>query len=270
MPACRLNLRQSPFLPAQLERHHGNSLIDPGFSLEEIHEMLDAIEQSLSRLKAANLYDKVMPMSYIPEAAAVFIDMDMNGTLHSLGINPSVANKLKTFDARLRAPVMIAALSRTRSYLRTLESEHGGDEPGAEPEADPDVRTQDIATAHPPQPIQVWAEQWVYVKRGSRAKDIIAAVSELLDEAVLLAKTTNLPEDQAALTDIERAQLIAILETTLAVLKAPMVEPGILKKTARLAKEVAERTAKKKAEEALGSGLDVAANRILELIASLF
>lgn len=85
--------------------HHGNRLIDPGFSLEEIHEMLDGIERSLSRLKAANLpHDKHMPMAYIPEAVSVFMEFDMNGVLPNLGINPSVANKLKNIDARLRAP----------------------------------------------------------------------------------------------------------------------------------------------------------------------
>ncbi|MBX4972629.1 hypothetical protein HJB73_04095 [Rhizobium lentis] len=231
--------------------------------------MLDGIERSLSRLKAATLHQKYMPMTYIPEAVSVFMDFEMNGVLHDLGINPSVANKLKNFDAKLRAPVMIAALGRARSYLRALESEHGGDGSFSGDEINQDHLIQDRADANPPQPIQVWTEQWVYVKRGSRAKEIIVAVSELLDEAVLLAKTTNLPEDQAALTDIERAQLIAILETTLAVLKAPMVEPGLLKKTARIAAEVAQRAAKKKAEEALGTSLGYVAKRILELIASL-
>ncbi len=248
---------------------HGSRLTDPGFSLEEIHEMLDAIEQSLSRLRAANLHDKLMPMAYIPEAVSVFMDFEMNGVLYDTGINRSVANKLKTFDAKLRAPVMVAALQRARSYLRTLESEHGGASL-SEHEAHQDLWRQEVAEAHPPQPIQIWTDQWVYVKRGSRAKEIIVDVSELLDEAVLLAKTTNLPEDQAALTDIERAQLIAILETTLAVLKAPMIEPGLLKKTASIAKEVAERTAKKKTEEALGVGLAYVAKRLLELVASLF
>ncbi|WP_246084991.1 DUF1380 domain-containing protein [Rhizobium glycinendophyticum] len=243
-------------------------MIDPSFSLEEIHEMLDGVERSLSRLKAANLHDKLMPMTYIPEAYSVYVDLDLNGVLHSIGINQSVVNKLKNIDAKLRAPVMIAALSRTRSYLRTLESEFGGDQLPAEHQ-DLDRLIQQAIDAHPPQPIQVWTEQWVYVKQGSRAKQIISDVSELLDEAVLLARTTNLPQDQAALTDIERAQLIAILETALAVLRAPMVEPGLLKKTARVAKEIAVRTAKKKTEEALGTGLEHIAKRILELIASL-
>lgn len=208
-------------------------------------------------------------MTYIPEAVSVFVDFETNGMLHDIGINPSLLNKLTNIDAKLRGPVMVAVLGRTRSYLRTLESEHGGDGSFPEHEENQDKLIQEIADAHPPQPIQVWTEQWVYVRRGSRAKEINVHVSELLDEVVLLAKTTNLPEDQAALTNIERAQLIAILETTLAVLKAPMVEPGLLKKTARLAKEVAERTAKKKAEEALGAGLTHVAKRLLDLVASL-
>jgi len=71
------------------------------------------------------------------------------------------------------------------------------------------------------------------------------------------------------LTDIERAQLIAILETTLAVLKGPMVEPGLLKKAARIAKDIAERTAKKKVEEGLGVALGYAGKKLFDLLASL-
>jgi hypothetical protein len=245
----------------------GLRLTDPGLSLEEIHEMLDGIERSLSRLKAANLHNKIMPMSYIPEAYSVHADLDLNGVLHSIGLNQSVANKLKNIDAKLRAPVMIAALSRTRSYLRMLESEYGEHGPSEHPNLDRAL--QEAVEANPPQPIKVWAEQWVYVKQGSRAKQLISDVSELLDEAVLLAKSTNLPEDQAALTDIERAQLIAILETALTLLKAPMLEPGLLKKTARVANEVAQKTARTKVEEGLGVGLSFAAKKLWELIAYL-
>lgn len=232
--------------------------------------MSKGIERSLSRLRASNLNERQqMPMTYIPEAVSVFVDFETKGVLHGIGINPSIVNKLTNIDAKLRGPVMIAVLSHARGYLRKLESEHVGDGAPQDYEANQDSLTQELADAHPPPPIQVWTEQWVYVKRGSRAKEIIADVSDLLDEAVLLAKATNLPEEQAALTAIERAQLIAILETTLAVLKAPMVETGLLKKTASLAKEVAQSTAKTKTEEALGIGLEHIAKRILELIASL-
>ncbi|MCQ1834862.1 hypothetical protein [Neorhizobium galegae] len=243
-------------------------MIDPEFSPEEIREMLKGIGRSLSRLQAVNLHDKLMPMTYVPEAVAVYEAFDARGILHAFGVNPSVTHKLKNHEAKLRAPVMIAALSWTHTYLRSLEKQSGGR--ASPPEVgNPDLLTQEIADTHPPEPIQIWTEQWIYVRRGSPAKEIIADVSERLDEAVLLAKATNLDEDQAALTDIERAQLIAILETTLAVLKSPMVEPGLLKKTARVAQEVARKAASTKAEEALGKGLEYVAKRILELIASL-
>jgi len=207
-----------------------------------------------------------MPMTYIPEAASVFAKLAANDVYDDLGINPLLAPKLKDIDARVRGPALITVLSHTQGYLRKLKEVHTADAAQAEKLDD---RFLEVANAHPPQATQIWTEQWVFVRRGSRAKEIIAAVSDLLEEAVLSAKSNNLPEDQAALTDIERAQLIAILETTLAMLKAPMVEPGLLKKTARVAKEIAQRTVEKKAEEALGTGLENVAKRILELIASL-
>ncbi|RDJ16941.1 hypothetical protein B5K06_00720 [Rhizobium grahamii] len=223
------------------------------------------IQRSLSRLKAVKIEEGFMPMSYIPEAASVFAKLAVNGAFDDLGINQSLAPKLKDIDARVKGPAMIAVLSHTYGYLLKLQGVGGGNKPGA----GTDHRPTDIATARPPRPIQVWTEQWVYVRRGSRAKDIIGDVSELLDEVILLAKTTNLPEAQAGLTDIERAQLIAILETTLAMLKAPMIEPGLLKKTAKMAKDVAQKAAKTKVEEALGASLEHVAKRVAELIANL-
>ncbi len=207
-----------------------------------------------------------MPMSYIPEAASVFAKLAVNGAFDELGINPSLAPELKDIDARVRGPVMIAVLSHAQGYLRKLEGVHGN---VASQDRNLDGRFLKVASANPPQPIQVWTEQWVFVKRGSRAKEIITAVSELLEEAVLRAKSNNLPEDHAALTEIERAQLIAILETTLAMLRAPMVEPGLLKKTARVAQEVAQKAATTKTEEALGTGLGYLSKKLLDLIASL-
>jgi hypothetical protein len=241
-------------------------LTSHGFSPDEIDEMLVAIRQSLSRLKAVKVDEGYMPMTYIPEAASVFAKLAVNGAFDDLGINPSLAPKLKDIDARVRGPVMVTVLSHTQGYLRKLKEDHAADASQTEKL---DGRFLEVATAHPPEPIQVWTEQWVFVRRGSRAKEIITDVSELLEEAVLRAKTNNLSEDQAALTDIERAQLIAILETTLAMLRAPMVEKGLLKKTARVGADVAQKAAKAKIEEALGATLGYAAKKIGELLANL-
>jgi hypothetical protein len=240
--------------------------MDHGLSIDEVHEMLDAVERSLTKLRSANLYNKAMPVSFIGDGVSVIYELEGAGILNSVGISSSILNKLKNLDGRVSASVMTAALERLRTFLRRLESEFGG---STVPEDDTDERLRDLDTMverHPPKPVAAWTEQWVYVPPRSKAKALIAELSELLDELVLIAKSTNLPEDQAALTDIDRAQLVALLETTLAVFKAPMVEPGLLKKLQRTATDAAMETIKSKTELALGEGLSAVAARLLELL----
>jgi hypothetical protein len=86
---------------------------------------------------------------------------------------------------------------------------------------------------------------------------------------VRLAKT-NLPPEQQALSQIERAQLIAILETALQILKAPIMEPGMLKKAQDGLKRLAGKTAEKQAETGLGYAASEGARLLWELIKSLF
>jgi hypothetical protein len=229
--------------------------------------MLDAVERSLQRLASANLYNKKMPMTFILDGASVFIDLDLAGVLPHIGISASIANKLKNLEAELPAPVMAAALGRAKTYLRKIESEFGdasgGTEEGPEDQA---AQIEDMLESYPPPPVPVWADTWVYIKRGSRAKAIIAELSELLDEVALLARSTNLPEHEAALTDIERAQLIAVLDTAIAMLKGPMVEQGLLKKLGKMSKETAQKAAQKNAEQGLGEGMLFLARKLSELI----
>ncbi len=75
-----------------------------------------------------------------------------------------------------------------------------------------------------------------------------------------------MPPEQQALTQLERAQLITILETTLAVLKAPMVETGLLKKAGKALSRVVRKAAEKKVEEGLGSLADMASNEIADVL----
>jgi hypothetical protein len=57
-------------------------------------------------------------------------------------------------------------------------------------------------------------------------------ISGLLDDIVTHVQRANVPEDDQILTQIERQQLIAVLETALAVLRSPMLEKGLLRQTA--------------------------------------
>jgi hypothetical protein len=116
----------------------------------------------------------------------------------------------------------------------------------------------------------VHAEEWVAIKPTPAIKGQIADLASLLDSIVQHANRSNLPPDEQALTEIERAQLIAILETSLSILKSPMAEKGLLKKAGTLLKKGAEKTAEKKVQDGLGGLMDAAASRISELIGILF
>jgi hypothetical protein len=89
---------------------------------------------------------------------------------------------------------------------------------------------------------------------------------------VIIAQTSraNAPQDEQILTDIERRQLIAILETALNVLRSPLVERGLLKKARRVLVKGAESAAKKGVQEGLGVLMHSASARIAELIAMIF
>lgn len=158
---------------------------------------------------------------------------------------------------------MISSLERARSFLREQESEYRGQMAATEIVEQAFDRVEEDVL--PAEPVPVWAEQWVYVRRASPAKQIILELSDLLEQVIELAAKSNLPEDQAALSNLERAQLIILLRTSLKVLEAPMVEPGILKKTRKTLEEAAQATVRKQAELALGNG----ASRLMELIAKL-
>ena len=104
----------------------------------------------------------------------------------------------------------------------------------------------------------------------SEVKLTIHAVSTLLDGIVQQVKQTNLPPDDQILTQLEREQLIAILETTLAVLKSPMAEKGLLTKARESVGRAAGSAAEKGVQEGLGTMASAAAERLAMLVRSIF
>lgn len=111
--------------------------------------------------------------------------------------------------------------------------------------------------------------QWVRVEFTNDTKQKIAVVSAILDTILVQVKGANRTADEV-LTDIERAQLVAVLETVLQVLKAPMVEKSLLTKAQEALTRVTSRTAEKQAEQGLGKATGEGARMLLDLIKSLF
>jgi len=74
------------------------------------------------------------------------------------------------------------------------------------------------------------ATEWKYIIRTPEIEGVIEELIPLLREVMDRATTTNLPTQDRAMSASERAQLIAILETAIQVLQAPMLEKSLLKK----------------------------------------
>jgi hypothetical protein len=120
-----------------------------------------------------------------------------------------------------------------------------------------------------PKPVTYAAEQWILVTRASETKQKINLISVLLDSIIVQIKGTNAPEAEQLLTDLERQQLIAILETALNVLKSPLVETGVLKTAQKTLKEAGGKAAKGSLQKGLAKLMDAGANRITELLIKL-
>ncbi|MDP8997624.1 MAG: hypothetical protein M3O03_11580 [Pseudomonadota bacterium] len=114
----------------------------------------------------------------------------------------------------------------------------------------------------------VRAEAWVFVPKNNETKQKIKLISELLDDIVLQVRSSNLPPSEQLLTDIEKAELIAILQTALNILKSPMVESGLLKTLEGTLKELGIKAAREKIQQGLGIGMQTGAHAIWELLKS--
>ncbi|MEO1305520.1 MAG: hypothetical protein AAFV37_11115, partial [Pseudomonadota bacterium] len=72
------------------------------------------------------------------------------------------------------------------------------------------------------------ASVWIERSNSNIEKGDIAATSVFLQTVVTLIKAPKRPAHKCALGSSERAQLLSLLETTILMLKAPLVEKGLL------------------------------------------
>ena len=116
---------------------------------------------------------------------------------------------------------------------------------------------------------KIVTDSWVHTGHRKAVKEKILLLSTTLEETLELIINSNLPEDMRAISELERAQLVALLQTTLQMLKAPLVEKGLLRKLAEITGEISKKTAHKKAEQGLGSMLDRAGALLVDLLSRL-
>lgn len=111
-------------------------------------------------------------------------------------------------------------------------------------------------------PFVVEAVAWKLLVLTDDLQEKIGEAVRLLDEVIQHATTSNLPPEKRALTELERAQLIAVLKTTLKMLEAPMAEPGLLKKTTAMLKSAAAKAVAKQVENAFAFAAGYAAGQL--------
>jgi hypothetical protein len=97
----------------------------------------------------------------------------------------------------------------------------------------------------------------------------INLISVLLDSIIVQVRGANAPEGEQLLSEIERQQLIAILETALNILKSPLLETGMLSKVQKTLKEASVKAAEGTLQKGLGKLMGAGADKISELLISL-
>jgi hypothetical protein len=225
--------------------------------IDEVHQILELLDEA--RAEIARHQSQNMDASDVPSLCEAVIEVEgwvspdaMGGIV---GINASIVNRFKRLSGGVRKSDAVAVAGRLTTYVKSQ------DQAVAErPKRRPKVK---------PKPFTIEGEQWVAIQLTSDTKAKINIISTMLDSIVENVKHSNLPSSEQALSEIERKQLIVILETALAMIKAPMVERGLLKQTRSALESGAVKAAERGTQEGLGQMMNAAGRHLMDLISGL-
>lgn len=238
-------------------------------TLDQLYAHIDGLVEDLEVLNSyddANEFIESSSLAHISDACIEFLESGYYSEIAKrLNLPPKLVNQF----VRNFGPVTVKDAtilgSKLLSYAKSLEGSI------SELDTSQSKATNKRELARSPnsvsfEALRVDAVQWVQVPRSNSVQELISTASTLMESIVVLSNSSNLPDAERVLTKIERAQLVAILETTLAILKAPMIEKGLLKKAGKGLGEVVEQVARKKSEAALGELATQAVKALGELL----
>lgn len=254
--------------------------------MDQLHELIDELEGELEVLNGysdKNIEVSPAHFSGIIETAFLLSDgVGYGSALESLLRVPApMINKITRNYRSMRVGDLYTIAEKMRASLRSIEGEIAAqthetldrkDEEG--PIDVPKTTGTAIGTIGPLMAQasatvgypKVVASRWVFLSETKSTKDLIKGISASLDQIIMISKGSNLPPDQASLTAIEKAELIAVLETALQMLKAPMVEEGLIKKLMKLLKGTIQRNA----ENSTDSAISQLSKETLRMLRTLF
>lgn len=244
------------------------------FPIEDIHRLLDTIDQIKSdpQLSGRNA-NRTVDVGTLPDLSMVVLEvLGWTNTAYmenKLGIDPSVLSKFVKMRGKVPLHVARAVAERLRTYLRSEDQAFAQrKQPARKKEPTPpkkqNVEGRTVAVA------RMLGEQWLAVGGSSEIKVKIGVISSLLDSIIDQTKHANAPPDQQIMSEIEKQQLIAILETALNVLRSPLVEKGLFKAARKALRKGAEAAVENGVQEGLGVIMGVAAERFGDLIRLIF
>lgn len=241
------------------------------YSIEEIHEMLDQLDEAIEWLNS--IETSKIEVSEIPHLYFIIGKLSGWYSIYSsdlpseLSVPPSQLNKLAKIRGVIDTYSALNVANRIKSFLRTIESNHST--PSSE-ETFSENWKNNKTTITNQKSFSVSSSEWILVKKSDTVQNHINALVNIFDNTIVRINKSNLPPEEYFLNELERAQLIALLETTLNMLKSPMVETGMLKKVSSSLKDAAKKASNKKLQEGFGSVLSETSDLITNLLKDLF
>lgn len=237
--------------------------------LEDLHEKIDTVEETIIFLRSAG--SPIIEMRDISAFCLMLYDVSGltsgNTDLATiLRVPATTLRRMMKFEGNIDRHAALTIADRTRSFLKSLDTVSP---PPPIPTPEPAKSSTTPPAKEKSETITFRAEKWVIVDSSRETQEKIAALVILLESVILQINGANIPPEDQILNQVERKQLIAILETALALLNAPAVEVGLLKKLGRSLGESARKAAERQMQEGLGQVMGSAASSLRDWITSL-
>jgi hypothetical protein len=238
--------------------------------IEEVHSLLDQIEDVIADLRSEKREEldvaEIYELSFIVQSV-----VDWGATPPQLGVASSLLNKIQKMRGQIRVRDALIVADRTRNWIRTFDQRSQEQLSGPEPIAQNLTPVDEGAKPSAPAPtFSFTAERWIAVGSSGEIKAKIHVISFLLEGIIDQTTRSNLPPEEQILTELERRQLITLLETALALLKSPMVEKGLLRKVGEALKRAVGSAAEKGVQKGVGKLAEAAGDKLSELFTDLF
>jgi hypothetical protein len=179
------------------------------------------------------------------------------------GVSGPLLNKLLKRTGSIKLGSASRVLDQFKLILARAEADMSAEEGPNSSEEEP--KPKETGALEEVSTTRVQTEQWVVPSPDERTRELINDLIRCLEGIITEFSQSNSFAADKSLNELRMEELKAVLRTALNVLESPLVERGILKKTADVAKAAAGEIAKDEFKTGLGKLLSIAGEKALEL-----